>query len=625
MEPDLDADQKTKLASPGVVFRTYWQTAKRYPGTLLVVFGSVIVMQLANLATPLFLREFFNVISSGTRGPAVGPQLTSLVSIVLLLSLLNWLMTRAQGLALTRVEPEVMQELYSKAFNYLLGHSYSFFISNFAGTLTHRVNKFVRAFELLLDAIVLQFFPTMLFVVGAVIVLSLHNLVLGLGLGVWAVLFVLLQITLAKRRQPLRVRRAEADSRVTGALADAISNQSAIQLFSGKTFEETSFASIVHRWHQASVEVWYADEFIWASLALFFVAINIGLLYGAVIFWQRGELTVGDFILIQSYLLTAFNQLLGINRELRRFNDSFADASEMVAILETPHEVRDVPEAKTLVVTHGELAFENVTFYFREEGNPVLDQFTMRVPPHQKLALVGRSGAGKSTITRLLLRLFEVKSGRITIDGNDIMAVTQDSLHDAIAFVPQEPILFHRTLLENIRYGRRDATDEEVYEAARKAHCHEFISQLPDGYQTYVGERGVKLSGGERQRVAIARAILKNAPILMLDEATSSLDSESESLIQDALAVLMQGKTVIVIAHRLSTIMKMDRILVLENGRIVADGTHDELLKSGGLYQKLWNIQAGGFLMDEEKEVEDAIEMQDSEDEGKEPLPPIAK
>jgi ATP-binding cassette subfamily B protein len=227
---------------------------------------------------------------------------------------------------------------------------------------------------------------------------------------------------------------------------------------------------------------------------------------------------------------------------------------------------------------------------------------------------VGPSGAGKSTVTKLLLRLYDLPHGSITIDGHDISKVTQESLRDAISFVPQEPILFHRTLMENIRYGRRDATDEEVLKAARLAHCGEFIDRLPYKYETFVGERGIKLSGGERQRVAIARAILKDAPILVLDEATSSLDSESEALIQDALATLMQGKTVVVIAHRLSTIMKMDRIIVLEGGKVVADGKHDELLKEGGLYHKLWSIQAGGFLQDD---LEPATAELAEEDEGR--------
>jgi ATP-binding cassette subfamily B protein len=242
-----------------------------------------------------------------------------------------------------------------------------------------------------------------------------------------------------------------------------------------------------------------------------------------------------------------------------------------------------------------------VSFNFHKD-TPVLKEFNLTIAGGEKIALVGPSGAGKTTVTKLLLRLYDVKGGGIKIDGQNIADVTQDSLRDAIAFVPQEPILFHRSLMENIRYGRRGASDAEVIEAAKKAHCHEFIDKLPQKYDTLVGERGIKLSGGERQRVAIARAILKNAPILVLDEATSSLDSESESLIQDALELLMHGKTVLVIAHRLSTIMKMDRIVVMENGSIVATGTHLELVNQHGLYQKLWSIQAGGFIGGAENE-----------------------
>ncbi len=346
------------------------------------------------------------------------------------------------------------------------------------------------------------------------------------------------------------------------------------------------------------MRAWRADEFIWSALGIFMLAINVGLLYGAIIFWQRGLVTIGDFVLIQSYLLVLFNRLVSMNRELRRFYDSFADAIEMVEILEEPHEIRNAPDAKPLKITDCEINFKNINFYF-DETRPVLKDFNLAVNGGEKLALVGPSGAGKTTVTKLLLRLYNITKGSIEIDSQNIAAVTQESLRDAIAFVPQEPILFHRTLMENIRYGKHDASDEEVFAAAKKAHCHEFISALPEGYQTFVGERGVKLSGGERQRVAIARAILKGAPILLLDEATSSLDSESEALIQDALQNLMEGKTVIVIAHRLSTIMKMDRIIVIENGRVVAEGTHYELLKQRGLYQKLWSIQAGGFIDDE--------------------------
>lgn len=608
-----------KLPGAGSVFRAYWRAARRYPWTITITFVSGIVMQIANLASPLYLREFFNVLSGQEPSHATFVSLVGIIAIIGLFLLLNWVMTRLQNLSNMYMQSRVMRDLYDSAFEYLMGHSYNFFISRFAGSLTHKVNKFARGFETLMDAIILQFFPTALFVIGAVVILFLHNAVLGTMLGIWALLFVVFQIYVSRKRQPLRAERAEADSLVTGSLADAISNQSAISLFSGRTYEEGLFGQVVGLWHKATLRVWYADEGIWAALGFFFLVINVVLLYGAVVFWQRGELTVGDFVLIESYLLTAFNQLLGINRELRRFHEAYADANDMVAMLDAPHDVHDTPNAPQLRVDTGAIAFEDVGFYFHSEKDPILQHFNLQIRGREKVALVGPSGAGKSTITRLLLRMFDVTSGKVTIDGQSIAQVSQDSLHDAISYVPQEPILFHRTLMENIRYGKRDATDEEVMEAAGKAHCHEFIASQPLGYETFVGERGIKLSGGERQRVAIARAILKNAPILILDEATSSLDSESESLIQDALKTLMEGKTVIVIAHRLSTIMKMDRIVVLEKGRIVADGTHQELIERGGLYQKLWSIQAGGFLMDEEKEVEDAGQIEEDDDDDKEP------
>jgi ABC-type multidrug transport system fused ATPase/permease subunit len=268
----------------------------------------------------------------------------------------------------------------------------------------------------------------------------------------------------------------------------------------------------------------------------------------------------------------------------------------MTKILTMPHEITDIPKAKKLKIKEASVVFDNVKFNYNETRT-ILSDFNLNVKSHEKLALVGPSGAGKSTIVKLLLRQHDVTDGHILIDGQDIAKVTQESLWDAVSLVPQEPLLFHRTLMENIRYGKPDASDDEVVEAAKLAYCHEFISSFPEGYGTFVGERGVKLSGGERQRVAIARAILRNAPILVLDEATSSLDSESEGLIQAALTNLMKGKTVIVIAHRLSTIMKMDRIIVVSGGKISEEGSHDELLKhEHGLYKKLWDLQAGGFV-----------------------------
>lgn len=609
-----------KFASPSRVSGIYFRHVRKYPLLLIASFIGAAGIQAAALAAPWYLRQFFNTLAGTHPTAAIVSGLLGIVGILAFIYIAEWALRRVQDLTIMYLESRVMTDLFASTFEYLLGHSYNFFISRFAGSLTHRISKFVRAFEVIYDGILIQFFPTFLFVVGAVSVLFIRNHTLGAMLGTWAVLFITFQLYVAKLRQPVRAERSEADTQVTGTLADAISNHSTIELFSGESHERGLFAKVVGRWRTATLKSWFTDNAIWSGVGAFMIAIEIALLWGATIFWSRGQVTVGDFVLIQAYLLTTFDRLVSINRELRRFFDAFADASEMAYILELPHEVTDIAGAQPLTISDGAIRFADVEFAFHA-GKPVLRDFNLSIRGAERVALVGPSGAGKSTVTKLLLRFFDIESGVISIDGQNISEVQQESLRNAISFVPQEPILFHRSLMENIRYGRRNASDREVIEAAKKAHCHEFISELPDTYDTFVGERGVKLSGGERQRVAIARAILKNSPILVLDEATSSLDSESELYIQDALEILMKHKTVVVIAHRLSTIMKMDRIVVVENGRVASEGTHQELLRGGGLYQKLWSIQAGGFLPGAEHGALDIAE-EEGEDEREDKEPP---
>jgi ATP-binding cassette subfamily B protein len=568
----------------------------RYPWLLTLAIAGTIGLQATALIGPLYLRTFINTLANSTPETILLTPILTILGVYTLIAIGNLLTRRSQMLAVMLIEARVMADLSDSAFSYLIRHGHDFFISNFAGTLTRRVTRYARSYEQVLDSAILNFLPTLLFAAGSITILYLRNMWLGLMLLAWVLLFITIQVTLTRWRHPLRVARAAEDSRMTGALSDAIGNHSAVSVFATEAYEDSYIASIVKVWRAITMRSWFAEVWIQAIQHALAIVVEIGLLYGAVVLWHRGELTLGDFVLIQVYVLGLVDQVWNIGNVLRRLYDSFADASEMVDILETPHAIQDAPNAPGLVLTRGEIELKDVLFYFTKD-RPVLDHFSLLIAGGEKVALVGPSGAGKSTITKLLLRLYDVQGGVVQIDGQDVREVTQQSLRSLISFVPQEPALFHRTLRENIAYGKQDASLDEVIEAAKKAHCHEFISRLPEGYQTYVGERGVKLSGGERQRVAIARAILKNAPILILDEATSSLDSESEALIQDALAKLMEGKTVIAIAHRLSTIMKMDRIVVMENGKVLLTGTHDELIaEESNLYKKLWDIQAGGFI-----------------------------
>ncbi|MEY2665379.1 MAG: hypothetical protein RLZZ480_484, partial [Candidatus Parcubacteria bacterium] len=341
---------------------------------------------------------------------------------------------------------------------------------------------------------------------------------------------------------------------------------------------------------------WRISEFGLSINNILIVAFEFVLLWVIVNMWTQGALSTGSLIMLITLLVNVNGTLVFIGSSINGFIRRYADVEEGLADILLPYEIVDVHNASTLQVKNAEIVWKDVSFEFGE--NHIFSDFNLEITPGQRVGLVGHSGAGKTTFVSLLLRQHDVTSGAIMIDGQDISKVTQDSLRANIAVVPQEPMLFHRTIRENIAYGKPNATDKEIVEVAKKAQAHDFISQLELGYDTLVGERGIKLSGGQKQRVAIARAMLKESPILVLDEATSALDSESEVAIQTALQKLMEGKTVVAVAHRLSTLREMDRIIVLENGKIVEDGSHDTLKEAGGVYQRLWEHQAGGFLVE---------------------------
>ncbi len=573
--------------------KIYWRHLVKYKGRVSIMFIALLGFTFSSIYTPIWYKKFFDLLEKS-------PDPERLIYIILIIAGINmigWVSFRAAEFTQNYLEPALMKDLYITCYNYLHKHSYSFFNNNFSGSLVRRVNRFVNSFVNIFDTIYWSILFIGLKITVILGVLFYYFWKIGLITLLWIIFYLIFHMIFVRYKLKWDIKRADADSEVTGQLADSIVNNINIKLFNGYKFEEKRFKNRLKELSKLIIKSYNLGSIITGLQALLMIILEVGVFYIAVKLWQKGLVTIGDFVLLQAYIFTIFDSLWNIGRYIRRIYESLSDAEEMTEILTKPHEVKDNPSAKPLEVKKGEIVFQNVTFKYGLNTRYILQNFNLKIKPQEKIALIGPSGGGKSTIVKLLFRFFDIEKGEILIDGQNIADVSQNSLRESISLVPQEPILFHRTLMENIRYGRRSATDEEVIRAAKLAHCHEFIMSFPDKYNTYVGERGVKLSGGERQRVAIARAILKNAPILVLDEATSSLDSESELLIQDALTNLMQGKTVIVIAHRLSTISKMDRIVVIENGQISEEGKHNELLKaSQGTYQKLWQIQAGGFI-----------------------------
>ena len=589
---------KNKKAS--VTRRTlhyFWSANKKYKKyTAGVMITTPLVLAL-RIINPLILAQMLQILTEGLSQEELTANLLPLGILFLAIELVREHVLNPLRLwCHWKMEISAMYDIGLKCFDTIEAQSMQFHSNKFSGSLVSQVNKFLGAYEAFTDQVVWNIVPVIVDVLVIMAIMFPRAPLYATGILIFMVAFMTVAVYWSKKIAPLNEREASVSNKRTGQLSDAITNIISVKSYASEKYEHKRFEKWQREVFDSSYAVLKADTKRNYCFDTIFWLINVLIVF-LMLFGQGGfGLTLATLILIVNYSSTLMNDLWNVHSIFKTMNRIFGDASEMTEILDTPDDVVDSDNAKDLVLTDAEILFDKIVFQHEKAKKSIFEDFTLRIKPGERVGLVGVSGSGKTTLTKLLLRFADVKKGAIYIDGQDIRDVTQKSLREAIAYVPQESSLFHRSVYDNIAYGRPGATEEEVYEAARLANADEFIAGLPDGYDTMVGERGVKLSGGQRQRIAIARAILKDAPILVLDEATSALDSESEALIQEALANLMEGRTSIVVAHRLSTIAGLDSIVVLDNGKIVERGTHAELLKNGGEYAKLWGRQSGAFL-----------------------------
>jgi len=564
---------------------------------LLVIFSFRVVN---DIVRPIFFKRIVDLLSLGTFDrAAVADKVLIAVAILIGLNLISAVLGRSSSFMHVVFEIRVIKRLRTMIFKKIESHSQTFFANTFAGSLVTKSRRFVGAFESMFDIFIFSFWNIAIVILSSLAVLATQAPLIAGIFVVWIAVYILVVSSLVRKKMRYDMEEAQADSKIGGYLADVFGNNLAVKTFSAGRREASTFGKIVEVATEKAKRAWYFGSKISTVQAVIVFSAQSIVLYVMIRLWIRNAISTGTVVLIQTYMVILFDRMWDLGNALTRFMKSAADMQEMVDIIEAPRDIVDPVEPQPSRMHEGHIQFNSVSFSY-PNSKGIFENLNLDIKPGERVGLVGHSGAGKSTITKLLLRFTDVTAGAITIDGQDIRHVTQDDLRSAVSYVPQEPVLFHRSLRENIAYGKPDATLEEVIEASRRAHAHEFIERLEEGYETEVGERGVKLSGGERQRVAIARAILKDSPVLVLDEATSALDSHSEALIQEAFDELMRGKTTIVIAHRLSTIQKMDRIIVLEDGYVAEEGTHTELLaKDSGIYKQMWDLQAGGFIDDE--------------------------
>jgi ATP-binding cassette, subfamily B, bacterial len=568
----------------------------------------MLVATAADLLMPVYAGKLVDAIASHAALRLLA--LREALGAIAMMALLGVLLTVLRYAALAgiiRLTLRLMSRFASDAFWRVQRFSTDWHANNFAGAIVRRITRGMWAVDLMNDILLLEMLPALLVLVGSSLLLGMHWPRMGMMVAAGAVVYIAVSVSLSLYYVAPAARLSNAqDTRIGAAMADAITCNAVVKSFGAERREDHRLGRVVDKWNGRTRRTWTRATRNGSLQMLLLQGLRTLVLIYAVWLWWQGRATAGDmaFVLTSYFIVHAY--LRDIGQHVRNLQRSANEMEEMVEFHSQPLGVVDRADAKPIHVRKGEILYERVTFRYGAQTEPLFRDFTLRIRAGERVGLVGHSGSGKTTFVKMLHRLYDVGGGRILIDGQDTAHVTQDSLRAQLALVPQEPILFHRTLKENIAYGRPDAEMAAIERAARQANAHEFIERQPKGYHTLVGERGVKLSGGERQRVALARAFLANAPVLVLDEATSSLDSESEALIQEAMERLMAGRTSIVIAHRLSTVRMLDRILVFDRGRVVEEGTHEELVRrEGGIYRRLFERQALGLIRDDEAEFDE--------------------
>ncbi|CAE6719191.1 ABC transporter ATP-binding protein [Paraburkholderia aspalathi] len=575
----------------GFTFR-HWA---KQPWRIFVTAALVLLSALADVLTPMFAGRLVDAIASGSASNAVAWHAAITAFCVLgALGLGAELLRQGVFFNLIRLTLKMMSEIAGNAFHRVQRFSTDWHANSFAGSTVRKITRGMWALDLLNDTLLVALLPSLVMLVGATVLLGWRWPMMGAVVGIGSVLYIAVTVALSLGFVAPAARLANAwDTRMGGALADAVSCNGVVKAFGAEDREEALLQRVIVKWRHRTRRTWIRGTINGGVQGSMLVAIQAAILGVALLLWVRGEASVGDI----TFALTMFFMLQGYLRDvgmhIRNLQRSVNDMEELVSLESQPLGIEDRPGAGPIAIGKGEIRFEHVTFHYGAKATPLYDNFSVRIAPGERVGLVGHSGSGKTTFIKLIQRLYDISEGRITIDGQDIARVRQASLRSQIAIVQQEPVLFHRSLAENIAYARPDASRAEIERAAKLASAHGFISALPQGYDTLVGERGIKLSGGERQRVAIARAFLADAPILILDEATSSLDSESEVLIQQAMERLMMGRTTLVVAHRLSTVRALDRLLVLDKGKVIEEGSHEALIRlENGLYRRLFERQA---------------------------------